>query len=100
MRVACVIGSICAVLTLSGPAWADALTLQRYLSQVHNANPAIQSAQFRSKGFDNRVDPAGALDDPFIAAGVDEVPFGYGSGYVRRYQISQAFPFPGKRSTK
>lgn len=93
-------GSVCVVLMSSSYAYADSLILEDYLSQVSKTNPAIQSAQLRSKGFENRVDPAGALDDPFVAMGVDEVAFGSGPGYVRRYQISQAIPFPGKRSTK
>lgn len=93
-------GSICAALMLGSPAYADSLTLEAYLAQVREANPAIQSAQFRAKAFENRVDPAGALDDPFVAMGVDEVAFGSAPGYVRRYQVSQAIPFPGKLSTK
>ncbi len=93
-------GSICAALMLGRPAYADSLTLEEYLSQVRQANPAIQSTQFRTKAFESRVDPAGALDDPFIAMGVDEVAFGSEPGYVTRYQVSQAIPFPGKLSTK
>lgn len=93
-------GSICAALMLGGPAYADSLTLETYLAQVREANPAIQSAQFRAKAFESRVDPAGALDDPFVAMGVDEVAFGGAPGYVTRYQVSQAIPFPGKLSTK
>lgn len=93
-------GLVSAFLAVGNPACADALTLETYLSQVHEKNPAIQSARFRSKAFEDRVDPAGTLDDPFVAMGVDEVAFGSGPGYVTRYQVSQAIPFPGKRSTK
>lgn len=100
MRIMWLAGSICAVLILVSPAYADSLTLEEYLSQVRQANPAIQSAQFRAKAFESRIDPAGALDDPFIAMGVDEVAFGSEPGYVTRYQVSQAIPFPGKLSTK
>lgn len=100
MRIIWFAGSICAALMLVSPAYADSLTLEEYLSQVREANPSIQSAQFRAKAFESRVDPAGALDDPFVAMGVDEVAFGSGPGYVTRYQVSQAIPFPGKRATK
>lgn len=100
MRIIWFTGSICAALMLISPAYADSLTLETYLSQVCEANPNIQSAQFRAKAFENRVDPAGALDDPFVAIGVDEVAFGSAPGYVTRYQVSQAIPFPGKLSTK
>lgn len=100
MRIMWFAGAICAALMLSSSAYAGSLALEEYLSQVREANPAIQSAQFRAKAFENRVSPAGALDDPFIAMGVDEMAFGSGSGYARRYQVSQAIPFPGKRATK
>jgi outer membrane protein TolC len=100
MRIIWFAGSICAALMLVSPAYAESLTLEEYLSQVRQANPSIQSAQFRAKALESRVDPAGALDDPFIAMGVDEVAFGSGPGYARRYQVSQAIPFPGKLSTK
>jgi outer membrane protein, heavy metal efflux system len=93
-------GWLCVVSMLSSPVYANVLTLEEYLSQVRQENPSIQSAQFRSKAFEERVDPAGALDDPFIAMGVDEVAFGNGPGYVQRYQVSQSIPFPGKLSTK
>lgn len=91
---------ICVTLTLSSPVYADVMTLETYISQVRQENPNIQSAQFRSKASENRISPAGALDDPFIAMGVDEVAFGNAPGYVTRYQVSQAIPFPGKLSTK
>lgn len=85
---------------LGTPAYADSLTLDEYLSEVKDANPNIQSAQLHAKALANRIDPAGTLDDPFIAMGVDEVPFGGGSEHVMRYQVSQAIPFPGKLSAK
>jgi outer membrane protein, heavy metal efflux system len=51
----------------------------------------------RAEARAGRVDPAGTLDDPFFAAGPDEIPFEGGSGArVIRYQLSQSIPFPGK----
>lgn len=91
---------LCIGLLLSSLCDAEALTLDAYLSEVGSANPSLQSAQLRTTAFEDRIKPAGALDDPFIALGVDEIPFGGGSDYVTRYQISQAFPFPGKRSAR
>lgn len=91
---------ICFAFILSASAHADSLTLDEYLSEVSKANPNIQSALLRAKALEIRIDPAGALDDPFVAMGVDEVPFGGGSEYVMRYQVSQAIPFPGKLATK
>lgn len=80
--------------------FAEPLTLEIFLSQVKSNNPDLQASKLRAEALKQRIDPAGALDDPFVAAGVDEVPFGAGNTYVRRYQVSQSIPFPGKRSTK
>lgn len=97
VQIVCLIGL---GLFFSTPAHADSLTLEEYLAEVGVTNPSIESAGFRAKALENRIDPAGALDDPFIAAGIDEVPFGGGSEYVMRYQVSQAIPFPGKLAAK
>jgi len=78
----------------------DELDLQTFLSQVSEANPAIQAAQSRHSALQNRIKPAASLDDPFIAAGIDEVPFGEHRAEVFRYQVSQAIPFPGKLSAR
>lgn len=85
---------------LSLPAYGSDLTLTEYLSQVKQANPTLQSSTLRAEALDHRVDPAGTLDDPFVAGGVDQVPFEGGMGSVTRYQISQTIPFPGKLSAK
>ena len=44
----------------------------------------------------NLIKPAATLDDPFVAFGVDEIPFGEQNVQMYRYQASQSFPFPGK----
>lgn len=72
------------------------LDLDTFLSQVSASNPALQAAQNRRSALENRIKPAASLDDPFIAAGIDEVPFGEYRAQIFRYQISQAIPFPGK----
>lgn len=92
--------SIVSGLLLATSAFAEKLTLEKYLAEVLSANPSVQSQELRAKAFHDRIAPAAALDDPFIAFGIDDIPFGGGSDYVRRYQVSQAIPFPGKLSTK
>ncbi len=72
------------------------LTMEDFLVEVRSANPAIQASKLRSISARHRVRPLSTLDDPFIAAGIDEIPFSGGRGKVRRYQISQSIPFPGK----
>ncbi|MBI2707341.1 MAG: TolC family protein [Proteobacteria bacterium] len=80
--------------------FAESLTLELFLSQIRSGNPELQSSKLRAEALEQRIEPAGSLDDPFVAAGVDEVPFGGGDEYVRRYQVSQSIPFPGKRAAK
>ncbi len=76
------------------------LTLNEYLSEVKQANPTLRSSALRAQALRHRIDPPGTLEDPFIAVGVDEIPFDGAMGSVKRYQISQAIPFPGKLSAK
>ena len=80
--------------------FGEDLTLNEYLSQVRQANPALRSATLRAEALEHRIDPAGTIDDPFIAVGVDQIPFDGEMGHVTRYQISQTIPFPGKLSAK
>lgn len=75
---------------------ANPLSLFEFLSQVRNANPSIEAAKLRALALKHRIRPSATWDDPFIAAGIDEKPFDGGEGEVRRYQISQTIPFPGK----
>lgn len=79
---------------------AVTLSLQEYLSQVRSANLSIEASKLRALALKDRVKPVSTWDDPFIAAGIDEKPFDGGEGEVRRYQISQTIPFPGKINAK
>ena len=80
--------------------FGKSLTLNDYLSEVKQVNPALRSSALRADALRHKIAPAGSLEDPFIAVGVDEVPFEGGMGSVKRYQVSQAIPFPGKLSAK
>lgn len=80
---------------------ASSLTLQDFLSQVENANPGLHSARSRAEALTHRIEPAGTWEDPFFAVGLDEIPTkGEDMSSVRRYQISQTIPFPGKLGAK
>ncbi len=72
------------------------LTIDNYLMEVMASNPVVNAAQERNTALQLRVKPAATLEDPFIAFGVDEIPYGETRAQAYRYQISQAFPFPGK----
>ena len=76
------------------------LTLNELLEQVDSSNPGLSAAKEYNKALQNRIAPAGLPDDPFIAFGMDEIPYGEQSPQAYRYQISQSLPFPGKLSTR
>lgn len=82
-------------------AYAEAtLTLDKFLTDVVKSHPLLLASEQRSYVSSELIKPAGALDDPFFAIGVDEVPFGEHTFDTKRYQLSQNLPFPGKRQTK
>lgn len=76
------------------------ISLKEFLNEVESNSSVIQSAQFRSEALKHRIGPSSSLEDPFIAVGLDEIPFEGEGSKVKRYQISQNIPFPGKRSLK
>lgn len=79
---------------------AKAMDLGEYLMEVRKANPTLLSFQRRARSLEYRIKPASTVDDPFVAAGIDEVPFDGSGGSVSRYQLSQTIPFPGKLGAK
>lgn len=85
---------------LSATAMAKSITLNDYVEQVQNANPTLLAAKAAAEKAQFEIRPASTWDDPFIAAGIDEKPFDGSMGGVKRYQISQTIPFPGKNSTR
>jgi cobalt-zinc-cadmium efflux system outer membrane protein len=101
-RAAGLNGRLCAILLMvqvvasSAHAQPAELTLENYVSQVVSANPALAAAEQRSEALNSLIKPAATLDDPFVAFGVDEIPFGEQNVQMYRYQASQSFPFPGK----
>lgn len=95
--IQCFLLTLCTFLLLcSGVSVAESLTLAEFLSQVKQANPTLEAARTRAVALQHRVGPVSTLDDPFVAVGVDEVPFSGGGSSMIRYQLSQSIPFPGK----
>lgn len=76
------------------------ISMNEYLAEVNKENTTVEASKLRALAFKHKIKSSAALDDPFIAAGLDEIPFAGGSAKIRRYQISQTIPFPGKLSTK
>lgn len=76
------------------------MSLIEFLSQVKEANPTLAAARARAQALKHRIAPLSTLDDPFIAAGLDNIPFNGGGEGSIRYQLSQTLPFPGKLGAK
>lgn len=94
------LGLIVTTASLTSFASQSHLSLSSFLKQVQEANLSVQAAKSRAKAAEHRIRPLSTWDDPFIAAGIDEIPFGGGEGSVTRYQLSQSIPFPGKLSAR
>lgn len=77
------------------------ISLKEYLSEIEQNGLAIKSGILRSEALKHKIGPSSTLDDPFFAYGLDEIPFeGEEMSKVRRYQLSQSIPFPGKLRLK
>jgi len=77
------------------------LSLPDYLMEVISQNPAVSSSIKRQEAAKNLARASGSLDDPVFSFGMEDIPVsGEDMGSVRKYQLTQSFPFPGKRSTK
>lgn len=79
---------------------ATGMSLNEYLVEVNKENTSIEASKLRAQSLKHKIKPSSTLDDPFIAAGLDEIPFSGGKAKIRRYQISQSIPFPGKLGAK
>lgn len=82
------------------PVLASRISLHNFLAEVDQSNQSIQSAQQKADAYKHKIGPSSSLDDPFLAFGLDEIPFDGGMSKVKRYQISQSIPFPGKLHLK
>jgi outer membrane protein TolC len=86
----------------------DRLRLSEFVAAVERENPNVAAAELRARAALDRVGPARALPDPFVAVGVDEVALGLQDQdgvrtYPRpvlRYQVNQTFPLGGKRRAR
>ena len=79
---------------------APLLTPDLLVEQVLTRNPNLAALDAAADAAVHRIDPAGALDDPVLFYGfAPETANGDppGRGLNQRLEISQAFPWPGKR---
>lgn len=81
------------------PAPATTLRLSEVLAEVEQRAPALAADRARAKALSRAADGAGFWDEPFVAAGPDELTLTETMPVIR-YQLSQVLPFPGKRSAR
>ena len=78
------------------------LTSQQLVDAVLARNPSLQSLRAAAEEAANRVEPAGALDDPQFAYTLApetltgfRTPGGENRGVNQKFEVSQAIPWPG-----
>jgi outer membrane protein TolC len=80
---------------------AAEMPLPAYLNEVLQGNPSLSSMQNRLSAAKAAASYMGALDDPVLSIGVEDVPTsGEDMSSMRRYELSQVIPFPGKRGKR
>lgn len=84
--------------------WRDA-QLQELLEEAARNNPELRAAGNEREAAQQRVQPAGALDDPMLEAGVINAPlasqtFRREDMTMKMLGLSQRFPYPGKRGLR
>lgn len=72
------------------------LRLSEVLADVEAHAPALLADRARARALSRAADATGFWDEPFIAAGPDELALSGEPMPVIRYQMSQRVPFPGK----
>lgn len=87
------------------PAREGTTPLAQLVSEALQNNPEIQAARKEREAAQQRIAPAGALDDPMLEAGVVNVPtnsfrFDREDMTMKMIGISQRFPYPGKRGLR
>jgi outer membrane protein, heavy metal efflux system len=84
---------------------AGVLSLNQALAEALQNNPEIRAAQKEREAAQQRIAPAGSLDDPMLEAGVLNLPtnnftFNREDMTMKMLGLSQRIPYPGKRALK
>ena len=90
---------------LASPADGLDPQLRELLAEAAHNNPEIQAAGNEREAAQQRVLPAGALEDPMLEAGVINAPlasqtFRREDMTMKMLGLSQRFPYPGKRGLR
>ncbi len=83
----------------------SATPLAQLIAEALQNNPEIQAARKEREAAQQRIAPAGALDDPMLEAGVINLPtdsfrFDREDMTMKMIGLSQRFPYPGKRGLR
>ena len=94
-----------AMLPPTGAAAPVTTPLQAIIREAQQNNPEIRAARSEKEAAEQRIAPAGALDDPMLEAGVISVPvdsfrFDREDMTMKMIGMSQRFPYPGKRGLR
>jgi cobalt-zinc-cadmium efflux system outer membrane protein len=91
----------CFLLVIAAPSKSAELALTAYTNEVLQSNPSLASMQSRLTAAKAATSFAGALDDPVLSVGLEDVPTsGEDMSSMRRYELAQIIPFPGKRGKR
>lgn len=82
-----------------------ATPLAQLIAEALRNNPEIQAARKEHEAAEQRIAPAGALDDPMLEAGIINLPtdsfrFDREEMTMKMIGLSQRFPYPGKRGLR
>ena len=83
---------------------APSSTIESLLIEARGHNPEIAAAHAEGDAAEQRIAPAGVLEDPMLEAGVVNVPlpvsFRSDDMTMKMLWLSQKLPFPGKRELR
>jgi outer membrane protein TolC len=84
---------------------SQTLQLDAAVKEALAQNPEIQTAKSEYEAAEQRIAPAGALEDPMLEMGVINLPVPSYSFHsedmtMKMIQLSQRFPYPGKRGLR
>ncbi len=103
--VAAVVAAVAAPAWAQGLAGAAAPALSALVAEALQNNPELRAAAKETEAANQRVRPAGALEDPMLEAGLLNLPIqswrlNREDMTMKMLGLSQKLPFPGKRALR
>ena len=86
------------------PVQAGTASLDKLIAEALQNNPELQAVSREQEAAEQRIAPAGALDDPMLEVGVVNLPtsfqFNREDMTMKMVGLSQRLPYPGKRGLR